>query len=132
MQESKSNTNFSNEDYITLDITTKPSGTTFYTNDLISYQISGNLSNKLSIYVSAPTYSSNDKYKIIIVENNGVRKTFLDDLGCEVYYTNNNFLKLRKYEKLHRSWMQTIQPKRNIETNLFYQSTLTLMLGNEQ
>jgi len=28
--------------------------------------------------------------KPIIVENNGVRKTFLDDLGCDVVYTNNN------------------------------------------
>jgi len=34
----------------------------------------------------------NDKFLIIIVENNGTRKTFLDDLGCNVYYTNNNFL----------------------------------------
>lgn len=28
--------------------------------------------------------------KPIIVENNGVRKTFLDDLNCDVCYTNNN------------------------------------------
>jgi len=32
------------------------------------------------------------KYKIIIVENNGLRSTYLDDLGCDVYYTNNNFI----------------------------------------
>ena len=31
-------------------------------------------------------------YKIIIVENNGNRKTFLEDLGCIVFYTNNNLL----------------------------------------
>jgi hypothetical protein len=33
-------------------------------------------------------------YKIIIVENNGFRKTYLDNLltNCEIYYTNNNFL----------------------------------------
>ena len=30
--------------------------------------------------------------KIIIIENNGVRNTILDTLGCEVFYTNNNFL----------------------------------------
>lgn len=30
--------------------------------------------------------------KIIIIENNGVRNTFLDKLGCDVYYTSNNFL----------------------------------------
>lgn len=31
-------------------------------------------------------------YKIIIVENNGKRYTFLDTLDCEVYYTENNYL----------------------------------------
>ena len=31
-------------------------------------------------------------YKIIIVENNGKRFTFLNMLHCEVYYTENNFL----------------------------------------
>lgn len=31
-------------------------------------------------------------YKIIIVENNGYRYTFLNMLDCEVYYTENNFL----------------------------------------
>ena len=29
-------------------------------------------------------------HKIIIVENNGKRDTFLDELGCDVLYTNNN------------------------------------------
>jgi len=32
-------------------------------------------------------------YKIIIVENNGLRNTFLNSLECDVYYTNNNVLK---------------------------------------
>ena len=31
-------------------------------------------------------------FKIVIIENNGKRKTFLDDLGYDVFYTNNNFL----------------------------------------
>jgi hypothetical protein len=31
-------------------------------------------------------------YKIIIVENNGVRGTILDTFDCDVYYTRNNFL----------------------------------------
>jgi hypothetical protein len=35
-----------------------------------------------------------ENYKIIIIENNGPRNTFLDLLGCEVYYTNNNFLQV--------------------------------------
>ncbi len=30
-------------------------------------------------------------YKIIIVENNGLRKTFLNDLHNDVFYTNNNY-----------------------------------------
>ena len=30
--------------------------------------------------------------KPIIVENNGFRNTYLDDLGCDVMYTNNNTL----------------------------------------
>ena len=29
-------------------------------------------------------------YKLLIIENNGKRETFLDDLGIEVLYTNNN------------------------------------------
>jgi hypothetical protein len=38
----------------------------------------------------------NDKtIKVIIVENNGFRKTFLDDLNCDICYTNNNNLHLR-------------------------------------
>jgi hypothetical protein len=32
-------------------------------------------------------------FKIIIVENNGKRNTFLNTLDCEVYYTKNNLLK---------------------------------------
>jgi len=31
-----------------------------------------------------------EDYKIIIIENNGKRKTFLDMFGCDVFYTNNN------------------------------------------
>jgi hypothetical protein len=31
-----------------------------------------------------------NEYKIIIVENNGERNTFLNDLDCEVFYTTNN------------------------------------------
>jgi hypothetical protein len=30
--------------------------------------------------------------KPIIVENNGVRQTFLDDLKCDICYTNNNMI----------------------------------------
>lgn len=31
-----------------------------------------------------------NKYKVIIVENNGKRETFLDHFGVDVVYTNNN------------------------------------------
>jgi hypothetical protein len=40
------------------------------------------------------------KYTILIVENNGKRKTFLDDLGCKVYYTENNTL--QEFDKGYR------------------------------
>lgn len=33
---------------------------------------------------------NNENIKVIIVENNGSRSTYLDGLGCEVLYTNNN------------------------------------------
>lgn len=32
-----------------------------------------------------------NNYKIIIIENNGKRETFLDEFGVDVFYTNNNF-----------------------------------------
>lgn len=35
-----------------------------------------------------------ENYKIIIVENNGLRETFLDKLHTEVYYTSNNYLQI--------------------------------------
>jgi hypothetical protein len=36
------------------------------------------------------------KYKVIIVENNGKRPTYLDDFGVDVYYTNNSKLGYQK------------------------------------
>lgn len=39
--------------------------------------------------------TKNIKCKIIIVENNGKRPTYLDTLGCEVYYTENNKLPVK-------------------------------------
>lgn len=33
-----------------------------------------------------------ENYKIIIIENNGEKNTFLNLLDCEVFYSNNNFL----------------------------------------
>lgn len=34
---------------------------------------------------------NNSQIKTIVVENNGQRSTFLDELGCDVVYTNNNY-----------------------------------------
>jgi len=36
-----------------------------------------------------------DNIKVIIIENNGKRETFLDNFGFEVYYTNNNSINTR-------------------------------------
>jgi hypothetical protein len=43
-----------------------------------------------------------ENYKIIIVENNSFRETILNSLDCEVFYTNNNFLRTnnRGYKEL--------------------------------
>ena len=37
-----------------------------------------------------------ENYKIIIIENNGKRETFLDYLDCQVFYTNNNSYSIDK------------------------------------
>lgn len=47
-----------------------------------------NCINKLKDVISV----NNIECKIIIVENNGIRKTYLDELNCDVLYTNNNFI----------------------------------------
>ena len=41
--------------------------------------------------------------KVVVVENNGKRRTLLDELGFEVLYTNNNFLpgSSKGYKELH-------------------------------
>ena len=46
--------------------------------------------------------SGMENYKLVIVENNGKRPTFLDILDCEVYYTENNKLptKNKGYKEL--------------------------------
>jgi hypothetical protein len=36
--------------------------------------------------------NNDSNIKPIIVENNGVRQTYLDDLNCDIYYTNNNMI----------------------------------------
>jgi len=36
--------------------------------------------------------NNDSKIKPIIVENNGVRQTYLDNLKCDIFYTNNNMI----------------------------------------
>ena len=38
------------------------------------------------------TLIGDDTIKIIIVENNGVRPTYLDNFNCDILYTNNNII----------------------------------------
>ena len=40
---------------------------------------------------------NDDSIKPIVVENNGLRQTYLDELNCDVFYTDNN--KLNFYHK---------------------------------
>jgi hypothetical protein len=43
----------------------------------------------LQCYLDAHGFS---EYRIIVVEGNGQRETYLDELGCDVLYTTNNSL----------------------------------------
>jgi len=47
--------------------------------------------------------------KPIIVENNGARETYLDNLGCDVLYTNTNNTSFKKGEKEMRDIQAVIQ-----------------------
>lgn len=58
-------------EYISLDVMIKYSGSTQYLNDLISVRMSGNIDNKLSVEISAPSVSSEDFYRIIAVKESG-------------------------------------------------------------
>lgn len=49
-----------------------------------------NCINKLKQIIEKDTL----EWKVIIVENNGLRKTFFDDFGYEVHYTNNNSIQM--------------------------------------
>jgi hypothetical protein len=34
--------------------------------------------------------NNDNSIKLIVVENNGLRNTYLDELNCDIFYTNNN------------------------------------------
>lgn len=70
---------------------------------MIYLVITASLENKYGIkddehrkswYISSITraleYAADKNIKAVIVENNGQRPTYLDDLGCDVVYTDNN------------------------------------------
>jgi hypothetical protein len=48
-----------------------------------------------SIKAALSFIKDDDTIKPIIIENNGYRQTYLDGLGCEVAYSNNNALNLQ-------------------------------------
>jgi hypothetical protein len=53
-----------------------------------------------------------ENYEIIVVENNGLRNTYLDDLqdiNCKVYYTNNNASSKEKGYKELQDVLDTIE-----------------------
>lgn len=47
--------------------------------------------------------------KVILVENNGKRKTFLDHFGVDVFYTENNFSNMEKGAKELKDILDCIQ-----------------------
>jgi len=63
--------------------------TCIYDNSLVRAQQYINGITQLKHVISKyPIYN----YKIILIENNGKRNTYLDFLGCEIFYTYNNSL----------------------------------------
>jgi hypothetical protein len=71
-----------------------------------------------------------DDFRIIIVENNGEQSTFLDDLGCEVYYTNNNSLDLEKGYKELRDILDCIENYNIKDTDFIVKMTGRYMLND--
>ena len=71
-------------------------------------------------------------YKIIIIENNGQRETYLDTLGCEVFYTNNNKLQTNNkgYKEL-QDIFDTIQKYQIQETDFIVKITGRYILEND-
>lgn len=66
-----------------------------------------------------------DNVRPIIVENNGKRKTFLDDLKCEVLYTDNN-----KYNFKHKGGNELLDIKTVIKTyNINNNDTIIKLTG---
>lgn len=53
----------------------------------------------------------NNQFKVIVVENNGKRETYLDQLECDVVYTDNN-----KMSFSHKGYNELADIKHIIET----------------
>ena len=70
-------------------------------------------------------------YKIIIIENNGKRNTFLDSLDCEVFYTNNNFLNIEKGYKELKDILDCIEQNNINDTDFIVKMTGRYMLDDD-
>jgi hypothetical protein len=64
-----------------------------------------------------------EKYKIIIIENNGKRETFLDYLDCDVFYTNNNSYSIEKGYKEIRDILDCIKQYNIKDTDFIIKMT---------
>lgn len=58
-------------------------------------------------------------YKIVIVENNGSRKTFLNDIHNEVFYTNNNFSSMLNKGNIELMDIKDVISNYNIQSDDF-------------
>ena len=76
-------------------------------------------------------YLNIKNYKIIIVENNKKRDTFLDTLGHEVYYTENNFLPVgnKGYKEL-QDVLDCIEEYNICDTDFIVKMTGRYILNN--
>jgi hypothetical protein len=64
--------------------------TTSITSKYDKYNYEDRKQRYIKCITSAIELCKNTNIKVIVVENNGKRNTFLDDLDCMVIYTNNN------------------------------------------
>lgn len=89
--------------------------------------ITSSINNKIGIITEKTIINRNNRYiecinqllelikndndiKPIIVENNGLRKTYLDNFNCNIHYTNNN-----SYQCIHKGFNELLDIKDVIE-----------------
>jgi hypothetical protein len=71
-------------------------------------------------------------FKIVIVENNGYKNTFLNNLNCDVLYTTNNFLKTsnKGYKEL-QDILECIEKFHIKDTDFIVKMTGRYILGDD-